>query len=97
MIIDQNKIDELLQKEVSLQVEKKLKTFGRESIKDVYKQAVKESVDTFLKGMKSEIEGEINEAIKYDTDTWKEDITASVSERLVETISKALREEYYRF
>jgi len=92
MIIDENKIEELIQKEVKLQVENKLKTFGRDAIKEAYKSSMNAAIMEYLKAKENELEVEIKTHIQYDADTWKDAIVDSISYQLSNTIGNAMRE-----
>lgn len=91
MIIDENLIESLLQKEVKQQVEAKLKSFGRDAIKGVYENAVRDSVSEYIREKESELIKDIELNIKYNTYEWNKEIVDRVAVELTESISEGLQ------
>ncbi|PHA03032.1 hypothetical protein COE51_01430 [Bacillus pseudomycoides] len=92
MLIDENKMQGMIETEIKRQVESKLKQIGRDTIKIVYKEVMGQQIRSFLMEQEMNLSKEIKEEIMYEKDTWKRDVTNLVSEQLVNTMVEALKD-----
>jgi hypothetical protein len=89
-MLDENKINELVEKEVIRIVEKRVNAFGKQRIEDAYRRAIWDAVYSYLDNQASEIQRTLESTISIHKDDWKKRISDDIAERLVCRIESAL-------
>lgn len=93
MIVDENKIAELVQKEIQVQVSNKLKQIGRDTLKNLYKEAMREEISNFIIMTKDDLVDEIKKEAIFDKDHWKNEVVNNVTDILMCKIKNAFNDE----
>lgn len=81
MVIDESKINEMIQKEIKSQVENKLKQIGRQALLNTYKEVMEKQVSQFLIEQQKETVNQLNVQIEIEKDYWKKEVLDSIKDK----------------
>ena len=84
--ITDEQINELIQKEIKEQVEKKMKQVGRETILSIYKNSVDEVVTKFLETQRKETLHVLNSYIEVEKEHWKFEVLNEIKKQFSDKI-----------
>lgn len=88
MLLDETRINELVEKEVKEQVEKKLKTIRRQAIKDIYGSVIRTEVIKHIIELKEETAKELNLMIESKKDDWKQEVLEYLKSKLDDKLDR---------
>lgn len=80
-LISEEKINELIEKEIKDQVAAKLKQVGRQTISDAYKSVIQKEVNNHLQEIKNETVKELEAMVAVEKDYWKKEVMESIKEK----------------
>lgn len=95
MNIDESKIQELINNEVKQQVTNKMKQVGRETIKNLYKEAMAEELRSFILKQEVNLVKELKKEINYDKDVWKNTVATKLTDGLMAKIESSCYEDQW--
>lgn len=95
MLIDENKIQELVKKEIKEQVEKKLKLIGRETILNIYKNQIHDIVSKELRNKENEFTKITIKAFEEDKEWIRAEVADRTANKLMDYFIDGVQGENY--
>jgi len=95
-MLSEEKINELIEKEIRDQVTAKLKQIGRQTMTNLYKEVMQQQVQEFLYQKQQETVNELNAHINVNKDYWKKEVLESIKESFKHKIDSVF-DDYPRY
>lgn len=93
MNIDEKMLQTLIEKEIKLQVEKKLKTIGRQTILDIYSESIHSVVRGILHEKSKEAFLVFQNELTKNTEGFQEKVSDKIANRFAASIKNAFLED----
>lgn len=93
MVINEDLINEMIQKEIKVQVENKLKQIGRQTLLNTYKEVMERQIAQFLNEQQKETVDELNLQIAVEKGYWKKEVLQAITERFNDKIDNLFSNE----